>query len=236
MSFTREQWSRDFLAALGNSNPAQTTVDWVVGWTVHETATDTGALYNLLNTTEHAPGSTTFNSVGVQNFVSYDQGVQVNAHVLGENFPGYPELKQALLSNDAASLDGPSDFVRQGLTTWCGGCGYGVGFAALGASHQGDTFTYGGAPVAIPAGPYVWPVVGKEIPSGTTPNQIATTFGLDWQADLLPINTDWATGYDPTLFIKDGTEVKLPGYSIPSAGPSKADQAVAALKAALAGI
>lgn len=94
----------------------------------------------------------------------------------------------------------------------------------------------GGAPVAIPAGPYVWPVVGKEIPSGTTPNQIATTFGLDWQADLLPINTDWATGYNPTLPIADGTEIKLPGYPAASAGPSKADQAVAALKAALASI
>lgn len=140
MSYTRQDWARAFLAALGNRSPSQATVDWVVGWSVHETGTGGGATYNLLNTTQRAPGSTQFNGVGVQNFTSFSQGVQTNAIVLGQNFAGYAPLKQALLSNDLGSLGGPSAGVQQGLTTWCGGCGYGVGFQALGAVHRNDQF------------------------------------------------------------------------------------------------
>lgn len=151
MSYTRQDWARAFLAALGNHAPTQATVDWVVGWTYHETTTGQGATYNLLNTTERSPGSTLFgnNSAGVQNYTSFAQGVQVNAHVLGENFNGYAALKQALLNNDINALNGSAG-VRQGLSTWCGGCGYGVGFQSVGAAHRNDQFpgSTGGTPLA----------------------------------------------------------------------------------------
>lgn len=149
MSFTREQWVRDWLTRLGNRNPVQAVVDVGIGWTVRETFSGQGARFNLLNTTQHAPGSTTFNSVGVQNFVSYDQGVQTNADVLSEGFAGYAELKQAFVSNDVNALTGPSAGVQQGYNTWCGGCGYGAGFQALGSQHRGDIFTYGAAPASL---------------------------------------------------------------------------------------
>lgn len=140
MSYTRQDWARAFLAALGNRAPTQATVDWVVGWSVHETSTGGGATYNLLNTTQKAAGSTQFNQVGVQNFTSFAQGTSINAAVLSQNFTGYSALKQALLNNDIGSLGGPSAGVQQGLKTWCGGCGYGVGFQALGAAHRNDQF------------------------------------------------------------------------------------------------
>lgn len=151
MAFTREQWARDFLAALGNPSPSQATVDWVVGWTVHETSTGGGAQFNLLNTTEQASGSTFFNylnpqhTFGVQNYPSYSEGINENARVLGENFGGYAALKDALVQNNTVALNGPSSGVRQGLTTWCGGCGYGVGFQQIGAAHRNDSFSYGSA-------------------------------------------------------------------------------------------
>lgn len=148
MAFTREEWARGFLAALGNTSPTQATVDWVVGWTVHETGTGGGATFNLLNTTQAEPGSSYFNhlggTLGVQNYTSFVQGVQTNAAVLGQGFAGYGALKTALLNNDVNTLSN-SPSVRQGLTTWCGGCGYGVGFQALGAAHRQDSFGYGSA-------------------------------------------------------------------------------------------
>lgn len=145
MAFTREQWATDFLHDLGNPNPSPATVDWVVGWTTAETATDSGATFNLLNTTQRASGSTSFNSVGVQNYPNYAEGVQENATVLGQNFAGYAALKQALVNNDVSSLEGPSSGVQQGLRTWCGGCGYGSSFETLGMNHLNDSFSYGSA-------------------------------------------------------------------------------------------
>lgn len=140
MSYTRQQWALAFLAALGNTHPTQPVVDWVVGWSVHETTTGQGATYNLLNTTQRAAGSTQFNGVGVQNFTSFAQGVQTNALVLHQNFVGYSSLLQALRNNDIASLSAPAPGVQTGLKTWCGGCGYGVGFQGLGAVHRNDQF------------------------------------------------------------------------------------------------
>ncbi len=76
----------------------------------------------------------------------------------------------------------------------------------------------GGAPVPqdggamVPQGPFVFPTVGKEIPSGTTFRQIIKGFGLT-DADFTTINA-WAKDYNLELPIKDGTEVKLPGYVV----------------------
>jgi hypothetical protein len=151
MSFSRQQWAKDFLKSLGNPSPTPAIVDWVVGWTVHETATGGGATYNLLNTTQRASGSWSFNSVGVQNYPNYAEGVQENAIVLGQNFPGYSALKQALVNNDISALNQPAASIKQGLKTWCGGCGYGVGFESLGITHLGDTFNYGNSS-SVPAG------------------------------------------------------------------------------------
>lgn len=143
MSFTREQWAKDFLIRMGNPVPNQSVIDWVVGWTVYETGTNSGAKYNLLNTTQGMPGSTDFNSVGVKNFTSYAQGIQANQITVQNGRYGY--LSQALFTNDSKSLDPPSAGVRSDLHTWCGGCGYGASFASAGPGHRNDTFTYGDA-------------------------------------------------------------------------------------------
>lgn len=143
MSFTREQWAKDFLIRIGNPVPNQAVIDWVVGWTVYETNTNSGATYNLLNTTQPMPGATDFNSVGVKNYTSYAQGIQANQLTVQNG--RYGSLSQALFTNNIHALSPPSAGVQSDLHTWCGGCGYGNGFSATGPAHRGDTFNYGNA-------------------------------------------------------------------------------------------
>lgn len=143
MSFTRQQWAKDFLIRMGNPIPSQDVIDWVVGWTVFETNTNSGARYNLLNTTQPMPGATDFNSVGVKNYTSYAQGIQANQLTVQNGRYGY--LSQALFTNDIKSLNPPSAGVRSDLHTWCGGCGYGASFSSTGPAHRNDTFDYGNA-------------------------------------------------------------------------------------------
>ncbi len=143
MSFTREQWAKDFLIRMGNPVPNQDVIDWVVGWSVYETNTNSGAKFNLLNTTQPMPGATDFNSVGVKNYTSYAQGIQANQITVQNGRYGY--LSQALFTNNMRVLNPPSSGVQSDLHTWCGGCGYGANFASVGPSHRGDVFSYGDA-------------------------------------------------------------------------------------------
>lgn len=143
MSFTREQWAKDFLIRMGNPIPSQDVIDWVVGWTVYETVANSGAKYNLLNTTQNMPGATDFNSVGVKNYTSYAQGIQANQLTVQNGRYGF--LSQALFTNDIKSLNPPTAGVQSDLHTWCGGCGYGVGFSGMGPAHRNDAFDYGDA-------------------------------------------------------------------------------------------
>lgn len=143
MSFTREQWAKDLLIRMGNPIVNQQVIDWIVGWTVFETNTNSGAKFNLLNTTQPMPGATDFNSVGVKNYTSYAQGIQATQLTLQNGRYGF--LSQALFTNDIKSLNPPSAGVQSDLHTWCGGCGYGANFSQTGPSHLNDAFTYGDA-------------------------------------------------------------------------------------------
>lgn len=149
--YTREQWARAFLGALGNNHPTQNVVNWVVAWTRFESATGRGASYNLLNTTQREAGSTVFNSVGVQNFTSFSQGVQANAATLENG--RYPALLDALRTNNESALgfgqSSPSSGVLSALNTWCGSCGYGNQFVSISGQGLTDQFpgTTGGTSI-----------------------------------------------------------------------------------------
>lgn len=138
MSYTRQQWATDLLRALGNPSPDQNTVNWVIGWTDYETAPGQSASYNLLNTTLGAPGASNYNSVGVKNYSSYQQGIQANAATLEGGY--YPSLLADLRSNNIADLiNNPA--VTQQIATW--------GTHKSGAqiwtiAGQGASDTYGG--------------------------------------------------------------------------------------------
>jgi hypothetical protein len=84
----------------------------------------------------------------------------------------------------------------------------------------------------VPQGPFVFPTVGKEIPSGSTFRQIINGFGLT-DADFTTLN-DWAKNYNLELPIKDSTQVKLPGYVF--AAPAGTDAAIQQLQTANASL
>lgn len=135
MSYTREQFMRSVLAAIGNRQPDQRVVDWMVAWSMFETAWPLSASYNLLNTTQAAPGATNFNAVGVKNYTSYAQGVEATAQTLGNGF--YPQLLRALQTNNVDALGmvpggSVAPAIVQEVATW--GTGHATQFPALAMS------------------------------------------------------------------------------------------------------
>ena len=74
----RTQWATDLLKRLG----MPTTSENVRAMTAWAQAEGTGASFNPLATTQGAAGASNFNSVGVKNYVSYDQGLQATVQTL----------------------------------------------------------------------------------------------------------------------------------------------------------
>jgi len=101
-SYTRSTWCIDFLSAAGIGSPDADIVQWVVAWTKFETVSNTPG-FNLLNTTQKGyPGAFSVNSVGVQFFCNYKDGIEANAQVLKGG--GYPHLLTALTNADKPAL------------------------------------------------------------------------------------------------------------------------------------
>lgn len=146
MSYTREDWSRSLLASIGNTDPTQNVVNFVVAWTILESIPGR-ANYNLLNTTHNLNimgTSSDFNSAHVQSFSHYSYGIIANRNALEDGF--YPVLLQALKVNDEDTLGfttgTPSQDILNELSKWCGGCGYGARLLGLiGDPRTADIFT-----------------------------------------------------------------------------------------------
>lgn len=103
-------WARAELRALGDPRtPAN--VSSLVAWQNREGG---GGASNPLNSTEPAPGSTVFNSVGVQNYPDAAEGVAATAVTLRNG--NYADVLAALASGQG--LCGRS---FTGLSTWSGG-------------------------------------------------------------------------------------------------------------------
>jgi hypothetical protein len=79
------RWARDFLTRLGMPVTSE-NVRAVVAW---EQAEGTAARFNPLATTQPGfPGSTNFNSVGVKNFATYEDGLAANVKVIQNGLYG----------------------------------------------------------------------------------------------------------------------------------------------------
>lgn len=119
-SFSKKQWATDVLVRLyGIVNPNPLLVAFLWGWQQAESgASDvSGADYNPLNTTLKWPGSTDFNSVGVQNYPTYAAGLLATQQTLNNGL--YPSLKEIFSNDDPSSLGGPG--VANDLTMWVSG-------------------------------------------------------------------------------------------------------------------
>jgi hypothetical protein len=92
----REQWAHDFLTRLGmpvtNEN-----VRLMVAW---QQAEGTRARFNPLATTQGMPGATSFNSVGVKNYLSYDDGITANIKAITNG--RYENVLASLRRGDSA--------------------------------------------------------------------------------------------------------------------------------------
>jgi hypothetical protein len=96
----REAWALDLLARLGNTQPTQGTIDFVIEWTLAE---DSGggafARHNPLNTTQTGFNEThTINGDGVRGYASYEDGMQATLQTLSYGY--YTEIVAGLQTND----------------------------------------------------------------------------------------------------------------------------------------
>jgi hypothetical protein len=106
----RGVFARSLLATIG-APQTSANINSILAWINHEGG---GGTNNPLNTTLAMGGSTSFNSVGVQNFSSLSIGVAANARTLLGG--GYSDILSALRSG--GGLCGRS---FAGLSTWSGG-------------------------------------------------------------------------------------------------------------------
>jgi hypothetical protein len=96
----RTQWASDLLARLGMPKTSE-NVRALSAWAQAE---GTSAKFNPLATTQRAPGATNFNSVGVKNFVSYEQGLDATVQTLKNG--RYGAILDALKAGNSATAVG----------------------------------------------------------------------------------------------------------------------------------
>jgi hypothetical protein len=187
--YTREAWSRAVLFALGNNDPSDVIVSWLSTWSIFETAAGSGAKFNLLNTTEKEQGSTDFNTAGVQNFVSFSQGVSANAVTLENGY--YPNIVRALKNNDIGALTTISAAIDGELAKW--GTGR-VQKRIISAMGQGLQDEFGGTSPVTSNIPEGWKDDGTTL---TAPNGFKVVLGFrdhvlnnSWDATNYPIDSE----------------------------------------------
>jgi peptidoglycan hydrolase CwlO-like protein len=114
------KWAQAFTLKLG----APTCRDNLVVLVAWQAAEGTAARYNPLATTLPMPGSTEFNSVGVQNYVSAQQGLEAIHQTLlrGAETYGYG----AILSRLGECADAMETAEAINLSSWCRGCAGGA--------------------------------------------------------------------------------------------------------------
>jgi murein L,D-transpeptidase YcbB/YkuD len=99
----RSDWANAFLARLGVPQSPGNVLG-VVTWITSEFGEQSpiGAAFNPLATTYGMPNDSQFNSVGVKNYASWEDGVEANARTLSEDHPGYAEILGAMASDAGA--------------------------------------------------------------------------------------------------------------------------------------
>ncbi len=109
-------WSKLLLARLRDRVCVNDRIV-IIAW---ETAEFTKARWNPLATTHDMPGATDFNSVGVKNYVSLEQGLQATIETLrlGKDSYGYGAILDGLANCD----DPMTTALAINASAWCHGC------------------------------------------------------------------------------------------------------------------
>jgi hypothetical protein len=98
----RERFAVDLLGALGNTQPTQETIDFLVEWTCAEDS-GSGALarYNPLNTTQPGFNEThSINGDGVRGYATYEDGLAATLQTITNGY--YDGVVVGLQTNDPA--------------------------------------------------------------------------------------------------------------------------------------
>lgn len=99
---TQEQWARALLARLGYK-ATTAAVTAVLAWMRAEGGNwNNSARYNPLNTTQRMSGSSSMNSVGVQAYRSWDQGLDATVKTLKNGY--YGPILHALQGSSAQAV------------------------------------------------------------------------------------------------------------------------------------
>lgn len=175
---SKYQWAVALIQALGGT-PTPGIVNLVVAWIDKE---GTKAAWNPLAIT--GPGGT-FNSVGVENFTSFTQGVQATAQFLQNG--RYPNIVNAIRTGDPSlALAHLNEF-----DTWGGSAGYGSSLVGIYQRVSGDKTAGAGMLVAG---------AGGGGPSGT--GSVVASYILQNDPSL-----DWALGVPELQAILAGADV-----------------------------
>jgi hypothetical protein len=111
-----DAWSKLLLGHLGDPVCMNDRIV-VVAW---ETAEFTKAAWNPLATTHDMPGATEFNSAGVKNYVSLEQGLEATIETLRGGAPSY--RYGPILDGLASCGDPMSTALAVNASAWCNGC------------------------------------------------------------------------------------------------------------------
>jgi len=114
MTISFGDWAGHAMGALGVSG-CQNNLVVMVAWEVSEY---TQASWNPLATTLWMPGATTFNSAGVKNYGSLEQGLAATVGTLHKSGHGY----EAILANLASCSDPMTTGLAVNASDWCRGC------------------------------------------------------------------------------------------------------------------
>jgi hypothetical protein len=135
-SLTYGRWAELFLR-LADAPVCRSNLVVVVAW---QAAEGTQAAWNPLATTHPMPGSTPFNSVGVQDFVSLRQGLRGTWETIrnGWDVYGYGEIVAAL-----RACERPMTTARAiNASSWCPGCTGGLYVLNVVPRVDADLATY----------------------------------------------------------------------------------------------
>jgi hypothetical protein len=129
---TYEGWARAFLSRLDAPDCAENLMI-VVTW---ETSESTSAAFNPLATTHDMDGATDFNSVGVKNYLSLEQGLDAARDTLlgGAESYGYA----AIIDSLRACTSAEKTALAINASAWCRGCTGGAYITGLLPIVRGD--------------------------------------------------------------------------------------------------
>lgn len=118
MTISYGEWAGSFLSSLGAPGSRSNRIA-VVAWVASE---GTQATWNPLATTKHMPGATQYNSHGVRNYLSKQQGIQASILTLELPSRGYEPVISRLRAGAEAMET--AEAIRDSL--WCSGCAGGT--------------------------------------------------------------------------------------------------------------